>query len=48
MKVSNLDATKEHPFHIHVNPFQITEVFQPQSAEAKDPKKPLLCRPYQA
>jgi len=26
-----------HPFHIHINPFQITEVFQPNSASAKDP-----------
>jgi len=26
-----------HPFHIHVNPFQVVEVFQPNSAEAKDP-----------
>src|SRR5437763_1762994 len=46
-KISNLDATKEHPFHIHINPFQITEVFQPQSPSAKkggncyaDPLKP--------
>jgi FtsP/CotA-like multicopper oxidase with cupredoxin domain len=44
-KVSNLDATKEHPFHIHVNPFQITEVFQPQSSEAKDPKSPCYADP---
>jgi FtsP/CotA-like multicopper oxidase with cupredoxin domain len=26
-----------HPFHIHINPFQITEVFQPNSGSAKDP-----------
>jgi FtsP/CotA-like multicopper oxidase with cupredoxin domain len=26
-----------HPFHIHINPFQIVEVFQPNSPEAKDP-----------
>jgi FtsP/CotA-like multicopper oxidase with cupredoxin domain len=44
-KVSNLDATKEHPFHIHVNPFQITEVFQPQSADAQDPKNPCYADP---
>jgi len=44
-KVSNLDDDKEHPFHIHVNPFQITEVFQPQSAEAKDPKNPCYADP---
>lgn len=44
-KVSNLDATKEHPFHIHVNPFQIIEVFQPQSAAAKDPASPCYADP---
>lgn len=26
-----------HPFHIHINPFQIVEVFQPNSPESKDP-----------
>ena len=25
-----------HPFHIHINPFQVVEVFDPQSAEASD------------
>lgn len=44
-KVSNLDSTKEHPFHIHVNPFQIIEVFQPQSAAAKDPTNPCYADP---
>jgi len=44
-KVSNLDNDREHPFHIHVNPFQIIEVFQPQSAEAKDPKSPCYADP---
>lgn len=46
-KISNLDDDREHPFHIHINPFQIIEVFQPQSADAKpggkcyaDPLKP--------
>ncbi len=36
-----------HPFHIHINPFQVFEVFDPNSADAKsggrcyaDPKKP--------
>ena len=24
-----------HPFHIHINPFQVVEVFDPNSAEAK-------------
>jgi hypothetical protein len=32
----NKTADIAHPFHIHVNPFQITEVFQPNSAPAKD------------
>ena len=44
-KVSNLDSDREHPFHIHVNPFQIIEVFQPQSAEAKDPNSPCYADP---
>lgn len=52
-KVVNLDATslgnplasptKEHPFHIHVNPFQITEVFQPLSPKASDPAPDNKC-----
>ena len=51
--VSNLDNDKEHPFHIHINPFQIIEVFQPESPDAKpggkcaaDPTKPDTWRPY--
>jgi len=50
--ISNLDASKEHPFHIHINPFQIVEVFQPQGADAKpggkcpaDPTKPATWKP---
>ena len=31
--VANKDPDKEHPFHIHINPFQIFEVFQPQSSD---------------
>lgn len=34
-KISNLDNDKEHPFHIHINPFQIVEVFQPQGSDAQ-------------
>lgn len=30
-KITNAAGDKAHPFHIHVNPFQITEVFQPNS-----------------
>ena len=51
--IRNMDSTKEHPFHIHINPFQITEVFEPQSGAARqggecyaDPVKPETWRPY--
>jgi len=54
-KVVNLDGTsladpstsptKEHPFHIHINPFQITEVFQPLSPEASDPTNNCYANP---
>jgi FtsP/CotA-like multicopper oxidase with cupredoxin domain len=50
--VANLDPDKEHPFHIHINPFQIVEVFEPQGADAKpggkcpaDPTKPATWKP---
>ena len=50
--VSNLDGGKEHPFHIHINPFQIVEVFEPQGADAQpggkcpaDPVKPATWKP---
>ena len=35
--ISNRTVNIAHPFHIHVNPFQIVEVFQPNSPSAKDP-----------
>ncbi len=35
--ISNRTVNIAHPFHIHVNPFQVVEVFQPNSASAKDP-----------
>ena len=52
----NLDTTEEwtlentttniaHPFHMHINPFQIVEVFQPNSAGAKDPKSQCYADP---
>jgi FtsP/CotA-like multicopper oxidase with cupredoxin domain len=46
-KVSNKDNDREHPFHIHVNPFQIFEVFAPQSGEYNftDPNKPCYVDP---
>lgn len=37
-----------HPFHIHVNPFQITEVFNPNSkidGKCVDPEKPETWKP---
>jgi FtsP/CotA-like multicopper oxidase with cupredoxin domain len=34
-----------HPFHIHVNPFQITEVFQPNLENTKDPSQPCYVDP---
>ena len=51
--VSNMDNDKEHPFHIHINPFQIFEVFSPQSADTQpggkcpvDPTDPTTWKPY--
>ena len=32
-----------HPFHIHINPFQVVEVFDPNSAEATDHEDPDPC-----
>jgi len=34
-----------HPFHIHINPFQIVEVFQPNLPEAKDPNSKCYANP---
>ena len=34
-----------HPFHIHINPFQIFEVFQPNSSAAKTPGNPCYANP---
>lgn len=36
-----------HPFHIHINPFQVTEVFDPNSASETcvDPTKPTTWKP---
>ena len=36
--VSNKALGIAHPFHIHINPFQVVEVFDPNSAKAKDEK----------
>ncbi|HZS29155.1 MAG TPA: multicopper oxidase domain-containing protein [Candidatus Angelobacter sp.] len=35
--IKNQADDKSHPFHIHVNPFQITEVFQANSQDATTP-----------
>jgi FtsP/CotA-like multicopper oxidase with cupredoxin domain len=43
--VSNQANDKSHPFHIHVNPFQITEIFQPNSPPATDPNNPCYVNP---
>ncbi len=32
--VRNLDQDKEHPFHIHINPFQVVAVFEPNAPQA--------------
>jgi FtsP/CotA-like multicopper oxidase with cupredoxin domain len=41
-KISNQANDKSHPFHIHINPFQITEVFVPNAPDTNttDPNKP--------
>ncbi|HWZ46071.1 MAG TPA: multicopper oxidase domain-containing protein [Candidatus Saccharimonadales bacterium] len=44
-KVSNKDNAKEHPFHIHVNPFQIIELFEPQNPKAIDKNDPCYVNP---
>ena len=44
-KVSNKTANIAHPFHIHINPFQIVELFQPNSKEATDPNNPCYADP---
>jgi FtsP/CotA-like multicopper oxidase with cupredoxin domain len=44
-KISNKTVNIAHPFHIHINPFQIVELFQPNSAEATDPNNPCYADP---
>jgi FtsP/CotA-like multicopper oxidase with cupredoxin domain len=44
-KVSNKTDNIAHPFHIHINPFQIVELFQPNSKEATDPNGPCYADP---
>jgi FtsP/CotA-like multicopper oxidase with cupredoxin domain len=44
-KISNKTDNIAHPFHIHINPFQIVELFQPNSKEATDPSNPCYADP---
>jgi len=43
--IYNQANDKAHPFHIHVNPFQITGIFEPNSKESSDPKNPCYADP---
>lgn len=43
--VSNQTSSVGHPFHIHVNPFQITELFEPNRPEATTPGNPCYVDP---
>jgi len=39
--VENQGTDKSHPFHIHINPFQILELFQPNAAQQPCPINPV-------
>ncbi len=43
--VENTSSFGGHPFHIHVNPFQLTELFEPNSPEATTPGNPCYVDP---
>ncbi|HEX9367866.1 MAG TPA: multicopper oxidase domain-containing protein [Vicinamibacterales bacterium] len=43
--ITNQANDKAHPFHIHINPFQITEVFQPNLENTKNPSQPCYVDP---
>ena len=43
--ITNQADDKAHPFHIHINPFQITEVFQPNLENTTDPSQPCYVDP---
>jgi FtsP/CotA-like multicopper oxidase with cupredoxin domain len=43
--ISNQANDKAHPFHIHINPFQITQIFEPNSVEATTPGNPCYVDP---
>lgn len=44
-KLVNKTTNIAHPFHIHINPFQIVELFQPNLPEAKDPNNKCYVNP---
>ena len=39
-KIENTSGFGGHPFHIHINPFQVVELFEPNSPEATTPGNP--------
>lgn len=43
--VYNQATDKAHPFHIHINPFQITALFEPNSKGSSDPSSPCYADP---
>ena len=43
--VKNEANDKAHPFHIHINPFQVIEVFEPNAPEATTPGNPCFVDP---
>ena len=43
--VENQANDKSHPFHIHINPFQIVALFEPNSPEATTPGNPCYVDP---
>ncbi|HXT16356.1 MAG TPA: multicopper oxidase domain-containing protein [Gemmatimonadaceae bacterium] len=43
--VKNQANDKSHPFHIHINPFQIIEMFEPNAPEALNPSSPCYVNP---
>ena len=46
-KIENQAPDKSHPFHIHINPFQVTEIFEPNdtTTNTTDPAKPCYVDP---
>jgi FtsP/CotA-like multicopper oxidase with cupredoxin domain len=44
-KISNKTTNIAHPFHIHINPFQIVELFKPNSKKTQDKNSPCYVDP---